>query len=624
MKINIQKFQAGGGLLTYKAPPILAPSATPPPAPEEEFDDSFFDKLIGNAVSSDAIAYVNSIKDSFQKYSALPMAFKESPQGKLLRSNIYDKTKLIEMQRNQKDIDLLKEQKKDVMSDFAVKGDNVVVQDNTTGQMQMITADQYGGLYAKEPARYKVLTNREILDVREHNPQFAFNSTLPSVVSSGVSTIKLTEEIRAALQTVGSFSKGTTSTSVVEQQAEEGANGLLSKGMSYATNTEGELVQSNLENIKRATMATWSMLSPEAKSLLKVQAIHAGANPAALDSAAIGIAMGLLMPKETGLNRLTDGATGPKKGPGTTSGKSDLKGEEPFGVQLALLHGDSSARINLITGKSGEGTDFETSTGSTLVGTWKIGIGADKGQEMGENSFGNKIMKEINAYADLQNVSLGQTHIPEENLQALVYKGYEVHVVLLPTKATTDGTIVPDLERAPKIEKAKEAIAKYGTTADASIKADIYQNIGGVKPEELNSEGNIKSTVLTPFIATSGLISSKFIKPDHFNPSVPGERKRYIANFLDKKGNPDTSNLPYWFRTEELLGSPNVVSGVIYIPFRRNAAAQARTAYYGGLKVPESDASLQAQQRTGQGYTGKQTVTQIAPGTDLSSNRFSN
>lgn len=605
MRVNIQKLQMGGGLLSYKPSPVLPSREVPPEVPEEEFNDDYFEKMMGKAITSDILQYSEKVRNNYRRYAEMPDFIKDSAQGRLYRSNIYNKEELIAMARNKEDFDALKTDKKAAMSNVAIKEDQVVLMDNETKDIRLVSITDYAKLFNSNPAKYKALTNREVVDLRENNREYANNDILTSIISNAVSLEDTTKQIREALSTIGSFSKGTTSTTVEQKMEGEGAEGLLSQGMRYIKNSEGELIQSNAENIKRATMATWSMLNPNMKTLLKVQAVHAGARPEVLESAAIGYAFGLLSPKETALEKRSqgEGLTGGTGKKATTS-KDDLKGSK--GWYSNLVQGEGHLQtVDLVGGTSGA----QTGTKRVLKGITYGPIITPEGKPVGHSSMDSAEMQYLNQVVDYDKLTFGNVPIADYQRQAIVYNGGSVSTLMLPTK--DDGT--PDLDRAWRKQQAED-LMKPETTP--TVRIELYKQ-AGFTDSDLTPQGTLKPTVLSPFATFKGTIASAFIEePTGWMQEIDDNAKEdyYISNFRDEKGKVDKSN----FRNRL---SNNIIEGMVYIPYREGAARQAvMLEHQGKIQVPEYENSNEYLRQTGpEKDRGTNSITQLG---DTSTKRF--
>jgi len=572
MRINIQKLQAGGGLLTYRPTPSFQQQEAPPAPPAEApISDDLLDKMVGAGITNDVMEYANEVNAKFNAYSTMPESLRNSSVGRTIRQSLKgDRGRLNEILRSKKYFDDTIETKKKAMSEYAIKDGQVLVKDADNNIANMSLAQYSQNLQSEEP-KYKAMTNDELRIARETDPRFAGNNTLIDILSHATSTDEVTERVRKALTDIGSFTKGQADVSYEQQQIADGANAALNKGLSYVKTSEGEFKQSNAENLKRAGNAMWANLDPDSKDLLRMKVVQTNLyKPEQIESAAMGLALSLLHPKETEIDKSTSG----EGKPGTTkTGGAGSANKAILGYWKASVTGEGvPEEISVLNGDSNR----------VVMKGWTMGpMETDKKMLKGPTSI-DKI-PELGSIGEMNSVYFGDKRVDSSKFDSVIYDNTKPAIVMMPFKEQDDGSIMPDLERASDLEDAQQIIKKQNITSP-EIKKEIYRQHNF---NSFDSKGEPTQDVeVRPFFTFSAFSNSNAIEGDSKWFSPKDDRYDWYKKQFEE--GPKKTVSSSYFDTSMFAGwaKPDVLKGMIYIPVRKGAAFLSNYADQTEVKLP--------------------------------------
>lgn len=311
--MQVKKYQEGG-YVSYR--PIPMP---PQPVPEqsaqqevpdkndEGLDKEVIKKMIGEGITTDVMQYAQGINSAYQRYSMLDENSKNSFYGRQLRMMMKgDLGQLNALARSKKYLDdaLTSAEKNGALDEAAVTGDSVIVKDMQSGKVSKMSFGQY----AKNKSRgdYHLLTNAELAQEREYNPQLLGDSGVFSVIKYATGMDKIKEEIYKILPTIGSttIAKSTGAFGGVPGDAVDNGEILEQAAAAGAFRIKDGIVQTtNSQQIEKAKQTMWANLSPGAKATLRVRAAGMTDNPNQIDSVAASLAASLLDPHESSINK---------------------------------------------------------------------------------------------------------------------------------------------------------------------------------------------------------------------------------------------------------------------------------------------------------------------------------
>lgn len=352
-----------GGFVTYRPIPITpqqvsAPQGQPelPEKKDEGLDSDVLKKMIGEGITTDVMAYSQQVNSAYQQYAMMDDNMKNSFRGRQLRLTMKgDLGQLNGLARAKKYLDASLEiaDKNGALDEGAVTQDGVYVKDMSTGRIGQMSFGQYNQAKNDPDNKYKVLTNAELANEREVNPQLLGNASVFQVIKFGTGLDKIKEEVYKVLPSLGSISVTKSSGAFGGAIDGEGGEGDAAQTLEHAAASgafkirDGSTVQTNAPQIEKAKHDLWQGLSAGAKATLRLKAASMVADPNDIDQMAATMAAGLLDPKLTTVNKEIHDETY-KKMTAAGAGK-----QEPVGPnELAFNFRGHNANVEL-TGPKG-------------------------------------------------------------------------------------------------------------------------------------------------------------------------------------------------------------------------------------------------------------------------------
>lgn len=579
MKINIPKFQIGGGMVYSPLRPTPENEPVPKPA-EPSVDLSFLDAMVGKVLPNDYDMYEQSLKGKLSTYASMPRSLKETYQGRALRDSIKDIGTMVKMDRSRKTMDEVLTTKKDALPEQAMTTDGkIIVEDLETGTISQLSLPEYYQNIMTESPKFRGITNSELLQHRELNPSFSGNTEVFNIVRNGRSMNDVVKDIKERYTNLGKYTEGKSDVSYEEQQIEEGAKAVLGQGIKYSKTTEGDFKASNRKQLEIANNAMWGLLPEQDKNYLRLVAMqYKMYKPEQIENAAMGLAMGMANSRIDETIKVTEGIGVPGKSGGkTTVPGTDLKGDIGYNRLIAGFAG-SIQRVPINTGG-----DAKATVVASVAGGFQ-----EEGQPIGVRKITD--IKSLYGMVDLNALYMGGTIVPKENAESIVYDGGAVNSVLLPFK-NIDGHIVPDLTKQNSIVEAESEIEKKGNISLDDKKA-IYESHG---IRELTQDGFPSPTMLRPFVAIHGTTTTGVIKnPDDTvvtsNNDGLKEWYKQIYTVKDKVTNKNIGGR--W------IGTTDMVEGMVYMPLSDGAELSAMLMDNTKIKTSEEHTAYEFFQKT--------------------------
>lgn len=316
--MEIKKLQ-DGGYVTYRPIPIT-PQQVPqqqaqpevPDSKDEGLDKEVLKKMVGEGITTDVMAYSQQVNQAYQQYAMMDDNMKNSFRGRQLRLMMKgDLGQLNALARSKKYLDqsLENAEKNGALDEAAVTADGVVVKDASSGRISTMSFGQYAKAKSDPDNKYQTLTNAQLAEEREMNPQLLGNNSVFSIIKYATGMDKIKEEIYKVLPTLGSTSV-TKSTGAFggslagDQSGSDSADALEQAAASGAFKIkDGSTFTTNQPQIEAAKHALWNSLSPGAKATLRMKAATMVDDPTQIDQAAATMAAGLLDPKTTTVSK---------------------------------------------------------------------------------------------------------------------------------------------------------------------------------------------------------------------------------------------------------------------------------------------------------------------------------
>lgn len=406
MEFNKVKQYQSGGYLTYQPLPVI-PQEQPQQqvqqaAPEDKkangLDDDVLKKMIGEGITTDVMQYSNQVNQAYMRYSMMDDNMKNSYMGKQLRLMMKgDLGQLNALARGKKmfdaSIDRAKEQ--DGLNEGAITQDNqAVVKQLSTGKITTLSLTQLNQEQNRKDSDYKLLTNAELAEEREMNPQLINNSSVFSVIGYAKGMDKVKDEVYKVIDKIGHTSKTTATGAYGSSENDEGISSLEAAAASGAFKIkDGSSITTNQPQIKLAQATLWQGLSPAARATLRMRATSIAKDPTQIDAIAMDMAADLLNPHTTIVSKEIHDETYKKmSGANGAAGKPAEIGahEAAFNFRSNVtnipIQGPAGSRIetngsklpnNVVAGADGKRSSLYNNTGLAKVAKVNTAFTAD-------------------------------------------------------------------------------------------------------------------------------------------------------------------------------------------------------------------------------------------------------
>lgn len=607
MKVNInkiQRYQAGGYMIYQPLPlqPPMAQSGLPTSSSEQEseategvLDKQTIQKLLGQGLTNDVMQFSRGVENAYQQYSSMSDIEKSSVYGRQLRNMMKGDLGQVNALLRHKD-NLTKAiasvESKDALGEIAITNHGLLIKDLKTNQIGEVGYAEYIKDY-RGKANYKILTNAELIEEREYNPNLVMDENSYAILGNGVGMNKVKEEITKILSTVGSEKTSQASNSYllngenISPEVRKAAQQLVGMGPEgyYEVNTERSK-ESNENLLAAARDVMWTNLSNPAKSLLRAKAVTEGASAGDVDKVAREYAVSLLnvgykndVSESTTAkydSKMTED-TGTGKGGGSGSGDS-LAGNLNFWSLLASEGGDPQP-VQVDYGDGDVITAYGFSPGVFISG----------GKPTGATSVRN--IPELNSIIDPNSASIGGVKIPRNKLEAVVYEGNEVTRVRMPAMKDRTGAVVPDLQKA---KQYNELVEKLKDIPTASAKEQLIHQYGFYS----DGKGGLNPQFEADFIVFDGMINEKAmggVTDQRLLREVADNEKEVYESLYrynnrvgdDKTSQAGTGEDYGWF--SGLFGGGSVYRGRVFMALRSDSPhIAARIAGGDPLSVPKA------------------------------------
>lgn len=515
MKVNINKYQIGGGLLTYKAPPML-PSGIAAPAPPAEDNFNMVDILSGKGLTSDTAVYANQLEGLYELYNSLNPAIKESPYGMSIRRQLKGDPVALAALANSKDkytkaMAYVASEK--AASDFATFQGNVIVHNAETKQEEMMSIPEYWQAYKKDPQKYKALTYSQVGELRERSPKYAGNDQMLSFLEGARSTSSALEEVRKFMNNVKSHVRSTASVTAEDRQIEQGLD-QMAKGLSYIKTSEGESFKSNTEQLKAAAKSMWANIGDDVKNVFRMKAIQAYPDLKNLDAAAMGLAMSMLDPMHE-TDYKTKESEVPTKDPasGKKGSGSELEARKYYTL-MSQGQGDPATRALSFTSKDKKNYNVEFNS-KQFPGLMNPTTG---------EYIAKATVDDLTAFmglGDPNSISFEGYQVPQEKLKDFVYQFQNVYRINVLAKVD-HGVYQPDLEAEYNLSQAEEKVAQAQKSQKqplpVAVKKQIYDQYH--IPTDPTGEPTLAAERKSFFVLPKVTTTSKVIGEDNVNDNM--------------------------------------------------------------------------------------------------------
>lgn len=448
------------------------------------------------------------------------------------------------------------------------------------GELVVLTEDGLDSVsiqeYSKNPRAYKVLTNNDVLALRDKNPNLAFRDDILTELS-GVGMDKIIGKINNLVTNLGTSKREQI---VGETQAIK--NGIdLIQNLSETGQDINELINGSArqeiiteqqqEEAKAALSAVLQLLNPQEQALLNYRSLQNGG------SGMVGVLSDLISSRISDRVRQVQitsrqlGTTTSKKA--TTEGGTTLKDEHDNPLQdLINLQGGIATPVY-----------FVTSSGNEAMITQGVHWSKLTEKDPGATSLSNMLNKTgiggvIRSYGG---ITFGDIQVPSEFLKDIMYKEGGGTVAILPAKYDTMGNQMVDLSLLDEFKEITSSVTQYTQGTNewwAEVNKKIKEKGLG---QFLLGDGSIDKKQFGTFLIVEGYTTDTILK--NINPAFKeshymeneGNRED-ILNFMKEALSPDGGTTKYEVDTFNILnpldwfGVDDVYHASVFLPLTNN------------------------------------------------------
>ena len=428
--------------------------------------------------------------------------------------------------------------------------------------------------YVKNPNKYKLLTNSNLLYLRAHSPSFAFQNEVFSIVENGLGMEKVAEFLKDNLQTLGTDeSNRSYNVFTKDQQVIDGAEvlkGLAAGGYQANTSIDG-LYQANVITKSQAKQAEaalkylYQILPDNAKNLIRVKAAKMGLTG---EKGINELLSDLVLSKVTSSSTINfeykgaydkDGTDKNAKGSSSSTSSDDIKVNVPTQF-VAGLGQDSMYQI------------YDATNDALVVYSNEMNL-TKENSPMGRSSLLEVTSSDFGPILDFNNASMGGMKLSQEGLNKVMVNGavHRVDMIIDP-EAASQGIIKPDFRAFQRKEQADKEIKELGITKDnyKSIN-EIYDKYNLPLKYDENGQLNVKNYAL--FAVFDGTATTGAFEE--------GQRDEVgFSDFLKELGEQDKKNALQEFKAKDpkfqfdtggwFSSGESIYRGSVFIPIKTN------------------------------------------------------
>lgn len=452
---------------------------------------------------------------------------------------------------------------------------------------------------------YSILTNSNLLYLRNTDPNLAFETATIAQAASGISMQQITEYLSETIKGLGS---DRTEYTVFGGQQQDVVNGLkqlqeaakqLGQDLSLSDLYEATILTEHQKNqILQALTYLYQTLPTNMKSLL----IAKGGS----EEGALNLINNLIHSKTSNVYKVD---FSPKKGSSSSSSSKGSADSGTLSLSPAQMLQQGFGERELVNIQNGSSTALQ-------MYAIKMPITRDGNNTVGATTLEDITTTEYGGILDFTNASIGGQVIPFEGRSNVVVDGNRIYSMYLPidqAEYVSNGNIVPDIALMDKLNKVNAFIRNNNITDPQEIN-EIYVNEG--LPVFLNDNGTVIPTQYRRFGVLNGTVLDKAFGNNFVRTSYLKELKDddIINNTLAimNKGRSEKDRIEYdprgFFNFRSNSGNyDSMYQGTVFIPISNDVFLGIAGS---GETIDSNDANwLEAKQQQ-----QRRTSTYINPG----------
>lgn len=552
-----------------------------------------------DGLPNDTRALVSSLQNMFQMQQITGTS-DVSDLASTYLSNLYQ-IKMASYNKKEYDKAYTEVTKNGGLNEYAITASGQVIVMDENDNLKQISVSEL----LKGTSKYRPLTNSNLLYLRAYQPEYINNNQIPNTVANGIGMEQVDKMIREKLSSLGTsesvrsgysvksdsyIAQGLNVLSQVESAAVAGQTGMTLDGM-YKNKI---ITKDQKQQAEAALQYIYNTLPDNAKTLLSIKAGNSD-NPQAGAQAVILQLITSRMSQtnssettwEGTLEQVTRSGKGGKgSGEGDGLGSDDIKTDPYYNMSRMIGGNPTSLSIN-------KGTNYQMD----VDGVNYPSIPGFDGKPIGKTSLENLLVSGLQGVVTDKNaITFGNVVLSAADFDNVMYDGTGGTMAILPTKMSTTGRKVVDLEALDRWEAANKQLREMGIESiyDSDHQQEIVQVLYQNQLEKLVnvSTGSLDYSALGQFMIVDGYAvdnsskntfkdSSFVTKVDDNSEEIPIIER---ALSTDKDQSNYKIDVDNWY---DWNGHDTVYKGSIYIPITSNQL-QALTA--SGQHVKEGPA----------------------------------
>lgn len=477
MKLNIKKFQEGGQLAPWVGySPFFQPigreegtsavANSSAKSGDTKIDNSqkqlkdIIGQMVGKGLTNEVNYFAEQVGNIFADTDLLGQPISVRQYTGLV-------SRLNEIQNNKQIFDQAKEHalSKGTLSEAAIDYSGNLFAQNSNGELVMITPDQY----SESREEYRVLTNNDLLTLRNNSKAYIFDNSLSQTVAGSLNINDISKRIEEIVKSIGVEKQSSDYyfDKARANQLEKGLQAIVSEKLNTAPDGTFKLTEEVATQRKNANLALnyiWNNLDQQSRNTLIARAaINNTGDPR--ENAIESIKNILIFGTDHSYSQsLKDENIEGKSGNGS-GGKGGLTDINP------LMSYVSDPKNQKYVVNVGDKYSFDAKASIRPL------IGA-KGEVLNESYLSDIITNGgLGSLVDILGASVGTgVTLNPNDLSKILYEGDRVAMTWLPyiTDPKT-GSKVVDLKALKRLEDADREISAIGPTVTEDQKLNIYR-----------------------------------------------------------------------------------------------------------------------------------------------------
>lgn len=477
MKLNIKKFQEGGQLAPWVGySPFFQPigreegtsavANSSAKSGDTKIDNSqkqlkdIIGQMVGKGLTNEVNYFAEQVGNIFADTDLLGQPISVRQYTGLV-------SRLNEIQNNKQIFDQAKEHalSKGTLSEAAIDYSGNLFAQNSNGELVMITPDQY----SESREEYRVLTNNDLLTLRNNSKAYIFDNSLSQTVAGSLNINDISKRIEEIVKSIGVEKQSSDYyfDKARANQLEKGLQAIVSEKLNTAPDGTFKLTEEVATQRKNANLALnyiWNNLDQQSRNTLIARAaINNTGDPR--ENAIESIKNILIFGTDHSYSQsLKDEDIEGKSGNGS-GGKGGLTDINP------LMSYVSDPKNQKYVVNVGDKYSFDAKASIRPL------IGA-KGEVLNESYLSDIITNGgLGSLVDISGASVGTgITLNPNDLSKVLYEGDRIAMTWLPyvTDPKT-GSKVVDLNALKRLEDADNEISAIGPTVTEDQKLNIYR-----------------------------------------------------------------------------------------------------------------------------------------------------